>query len=64
MTVTALAPQIGYDEAAKIAKSAYKNGTTLKYEVIKSGLISEKDYDKVMSPIKNDKAKITNLPLK
>ena len=57
MLVTALAPKIGYDEAAKIAKSAYKNGTTFKYEVIKSGLISEKDYDKVMSPIKMTKPK-------
>ena len=37
MLVTALAPKIGYDEAAKIAKSkAHKNGTTLKHEVIKS----------------------------
>jgi len=57
MTVTALAPQIGYDKAAKIAKAAYKNETTLKYEVIKSGLISEKDYDKVMSPIKMTRPK-------
>ena len=36
MLVTALAPKIGYDEAAKIAKLAHKNGTTLKYEVVKS----------------------------
>ena len=37
MQVTALAPKIGYDKAAQIAKEAHKNGTTLKYEVIKSG---------------------------
>ena len=57
MLVTALAPKIGYDKAAKIAKTAYKNGTTLKHEVIKSGLISEKEYDKIMSPIKMTKPK-------
>ena len=51
MLVTALAPKIGYDKAATIAK-AYKNGTTLKEEVIKSGLIKEKEYDKIMDPIK------------
>ena len=38
MLVTALAPKIGYDKAAKIAKAALKNGTTLKQEAIKSGL--------------------------
>ena len=57
MMVTALAPKIGYDKAAQIAKTAYKNGTTLKEEVIKSGLINEKDYDKIMSPIKMTKPK-------
>ena len=57
MLVTALAPKIGYDKAAKIANAAYKNGTTLKHEVIKSGLINEKEYDKVMSPIKMTKPK-------
>ena len=55
MLVTALAPKIGYDQAAKIAKTAYKNGTTLKEEVIKSGLIDEKKYDKIMNPIKMTK---------
>ena len=48
MLVTALAPKIGYDNAASIAKSAHKNGTTLKEEVIKAGLIKEKEYDKIM----------------
>ena len=58
MLVTALAPKIGYDKAASIAKTAHKNGTTLKHEVIKTGLIKEKEYDKIMSPLKNDWAKI------
>ena len=57
MMVTALAPKIGYDRAAKIAKTAHKNGTTLKYEVIKAGLIKEREYDKIMSPIKMTKPK-------
>ena len=52
MLVTALAPHIGYDESAKIAKQALKNKTTLKYEALKSGLISEKDYDKIVNPKK------------
>tara|TARA_B100000674_G_scaffold187102_1_gene152021 strand:- start:2525 stop:3913 length:1389 start_codon:yes stop_codon:yes gene_type:complete len=52
MLVTALAPIIGYDKAAKIAKTALKNGTTLKYETIKSGLISEKDFKKYVDPKK------------
>ena len=39
MLVTALSPKIGYDNAARIAKLAHKNGTTLKHEVLKSGLI-------------------------
>ena len=57
MLVTALAPKIGYDKAAHIAKSAHKNGTTLKEEVIKAGLIKEKDYDKIMDPMKMTKPK-------
>ena len=52
MLITALAPKIGYDSAARIAKKALKNGTTLKYEAIKSGLISEKDYKKIVDPKK------------
>ncbi len=52
MLVTALAPIIGYDKAAKIAKAALKNGTTLKEEAIKSGLINEKDYSKIVNPKK------------
>ena len=57
MVVTALAPKIGYDNAARIAKSAYKNGTTLKEEVLKTSLISEKEYDRIMDPIKMTKPK-------
>ena len=52
MLVTALAPNIGYDNAAKIAKTALKNGTTLKHEAIKSGLIDEKEYLKIVDPKK------------
>ena len=52
MLVTALAPKIGYDNAAKIAKTALKNNTTLKFETLKTGLISEKDYDKIVDPNK------------
>ena len=50
MLVTALAPHIGYDNAARIAKNALKNNTTLKQEAIKTGLIKEKDYDKIVDP--------------
>jgi len=52
MLVTALSPKVGYDNAAKIAKKAHKNGTTLKEEAIKSGLITEKNYDKIVDPKK------------
>ena len=52
MLVTALAPHIGYDNSAKIAKRALKNHTTLKEEAIKSGLINEKDYNKIVDPKK------------
>tara|TARA_E500000331_G_scaffold251018_1_gene241432 strand:- start:39 stop:1427 length:1389 start_codon:yes stop_codon:yes gene_type:complete len=52
MLVTALAPHVGYDNAAKIAKTALKNNTTLKYETLKTGLIKERDYDKIVDPKK------------
>ncbi len=52
MLVTALTPHIGYDNAAKIAKTALKNNTTLKHETLKTGLISEKDYNKIVDPKK------------
>ena len=52
MLVTALAPKIGYDQAASIAKKALKNKTTLKNEVLKSGLLNEKEYQKIVDPRK------------
>ena len=52
MLVTALSPKIGYDNAAKIAKNALKNKTTLKVEAMKSGLINEREYNKIVDPNK------------
>ena len=52
MLVTALAPLIGYDNAAKIAKTALKNDTTLKYEALKTGLVSKSDYERIVDPKK------------
>ena len=52
MLVTALAPRIGYDNAANIAKKALKNNTKLKDEALKTGLIGEKEYDKIVNPVK------------
>ena len=52
MLVTALAPHIGYDNAAKIAKKALKNNSTLKEEALDSGLVDEKMYDKIVDPKK------------
>ena len=50
MLVTALAPKIGYDNAAKIAKTAHKNGTTLKEEALKSGLVTAAEFDAIVRP--------------
>lgn len=50
MLVTALAPKIGYDSAAKIAKTAHKNGTTLKEEALASGLVTSEEYDAIVRP--------------
>ena len=52
MLVTALAPHIGYDNAAKIAKNALRKNTTLKYETLNTGLIKEKDYERIVNPKK------------
>ena len=52
MLVTALSPKIGYDNAAKIAKRALNNNTSLKHEALKSGLINENDYNKIVDPRK------------
>ena len=57
MMVTALAPRIGYDNAAIIAKKAHKNGTTLREEVIKTNLITPQEYDQIMDPLKMTKPK-------
>lgn len=50
MLVTALNPHIGYENAAKIAKSAHKNGTTLRHEAIALGLLSEAEFDAWVKP--------------
>jgi Fumarase len=52
MMVTALAPYIGYDNAAKIAKNALKNNTNLKDEALKTKLLNSKEYDKIVDPKK------------
>ncbi len=52
MLVTALSPAIGYDNAAKIAKSAHKKGQTLREAAVESGLISEEDFDRIVRPEK------------
>ncbi|MDJ1158583.1 class II fumarate hydratase [Chelatococcus sp. SYSU_G07232] len=50
MLVTALAPKIGYDQAAAIAKAAHKNGTTLREEAVKSGAVTEVEFDEIVNP--------------
>jgi fumarate hydratase class II len=50
MLVTALAPKIGYDNAAKIAKTAHKNNTTLREEALATGLVTEAEYDAIVRP--------------
>ncbi len=52
MLVTALAPKIGYDNAATIAKTAHHNGTTLKEEALRLGLVSEAEFDALVRPDK------------
>jgi len=50
MLVTALAPEIGYDNATTVAKTAHKNGTTLKEEAIRLGFVDEDTFDRVVQP--------------
>jgi fumarate hydratase class II len=50
MLVTALAPKIGYDKAAKIAKTAHANGTTLREEAVRLGYLSAVEFDRLMRP--------------
>lgn len=57
MLVTALAPEIGYDNATKIAKTAHKNGTTLREEAVKLGFVTAADYDRIVRPEKMTRPK-------
>ncbi|NRB36069.1 MAG: class II fumarate hydratase [Rhodobacteraceae bacterium] len=50
MLVTALAPEIGYDNATTVAKTAHKNGTTLREEAVKLGFVDEETFDRVVRP--------------
>ena len=50
MLVTALAPEIGYDNATTVAKTAHKNGTTLKHEAVTLGFVDEAKFDQVVRP--------------
>ena len=52
MLVTALAPKIGYDNAAKIAKTAHKNGTTLRQEAVGGGHVTDQEFDELVDPSK------------
>lgn len=52
MLVTALAPKIGYDNAAKVAKSAHQRGTTLKEEATRLGFVSDDEFDRLVQPEK------------
>jgi len=52
MLVTALAPKIGYDNAAKVAKSAHARGTTLKEEAVRLGFVSADEFDRLVKPEK------------
>ena len=51
MLVTALAPELGYDTAAEIAKAAHKNGTTLKEEALKTNKITDEAFDRLVQPL-------------
>ena len=48
MLVTALAPKIGYDKAAEIAKAAHKNGTTLREEAVRLGYVGAEEFDQIV----------------
>jgi fumarate hydratase class II len=52
MLVTALAPKIGYDNAAKVAKSAHQRGTTLKEEATRLGFVSANEFVRLVQPQK------------
>jgi len=57
MLVTALAPTIGYDNATKVAKTAHKNGTTLKEEAVKLGFVTAEEFDRAVVPAEMVKPK-------
>jgi fumarate hydratase class II len=50
MLVTALAPKIGYDNAAKVAKTAHARGTTLKEEAVRYGFVTSAEFDRLVRP--------------
>jgi fumarate hydratase class II len=50
MLVTALTPKIGYDKAALVAKTAHKNGTSLREEAVRLGFVTEKEFDELVRP--------------
>jgi fumarate hydratase class II len=50
MLVTALAPKIGYDKAAQVAKAAHANGTTLREEALRLGFVSAAEFDRLVQP--------------
>jgi fumarate hydratase class II len=52
MLVTALTPTIGYDNAAKVAKTAHANGTTLREEAVRLGFVSPEEFDRLVRPEK------------
>jgi fumarate hydratase, class II len=50
MLVTALAPKIGYDKAAQVAKAAHSNGTTLRHEAVRLGFVTRAEFDRIVRP--------------
>ena len=52
MLVTALTPKIGYDNAAKVAKTAHANGTTLREEAVRLGFVAAEEFDRLVRPEK------------
>ena len=58
MLATALNPHIGYDKASQIAKSAYKNNSTLKEEAVRLGFLTEEEFDRLVRPETMTKANL------
>jgi fumarate hydratase class II len=52
MLITSLAPRIGYENAAKVAKAAHVNGTTLREEAVRLGLVTAEEFDALVRPDK------------